>query len=640
MKTIYKYIFAAFAGVSLTSGCNFLEENPTSTLVKDNVYVSEAAARTALLGCYSTLADLTNQAYLQFVHGASILRVNIQSDQPDSWSNHTLYSTDTRNLSAYQAMFSGISTINSFLDGIAASNIPENVVRQFSAEARLLRAYFYFNGVRLWGDLPLFLSQPVDIAAASKPRTRYQDIYKAILDDLDYAEKNLGNYEQLGAQAVKEGRFCNFTATALKAKVYLQMASYAASPDDQWFDTSKEGRYPDFSNCGFSGKDASQIWRKALECAEKVINEGPFDLEPDYANLFRFEPEEHPEDYLSKERIIVIPMTTQSVKSYYSSYSLPKNPWGANDAANNGNKLRCRPSRFTWEKWCEKYGGTEYCRGGEQPDLGTYNYYSGCPDPRLDATYFYHTYYTGKPGSNRSTVRCYPYPGNDELSANNYVAMSPSTDIASTSGAGLQNGFAVYKKGFSKSYAGNNTGGDADIYLMRYADVLLIAAEAAASLSTSLSDANAQKAIAYVNTLLTRARRSTNVNAAYPHEYDGVSEAASPAAWKAADYSDVEDLIDAIMWERVFEMDYEFQTFFDTRRRGANFYVEHFVHPFNVFRSEAANTRLFNCPVFRGIDKQEDISLVRAGLLLAFPDQELRYNTALGYGAQNDFIIQ
>ena len=87
-------------------------------------------------------------------------------------------------------------------------------------------------------------------------------------------------------------------------------------------------------------------------------------------------------------------------------------------------------------------------------------------------------------------------------------------------------------------------------------------------------------------------------------------------------------------------MDYEFQSFFETRKRGATWYVNHFVKPYNAFMHEAANIRFHDSTFNKGLDKEEDIKTVRAGLLLAFPDQELRYNTALGFGAQNDFFIE
>ena len=198
----------------------------------------------------------------------------------------------------------------------------------------------------------------------------------------------------------------------------------------------------------------------------------------------------------------------------------------------------------------------------------------------------------------------------------------------------------MYKKGFSSAYAGSQTGGNADIYLMRYADVILTAAEASAGLCDTPRDQYGKKAVMYVNKILKRARQSTNKSETYPHVYDGVSEAASPKDWSVDSFIDREELINTIIWEKVFEQDYEFHSFFETRKRGANWYVRNFVKPYNAFMKESANIRLHDSGINKGLDREEDIEKVRCGLLIAYPERELRYNTELGYRAQNDFYIE
>lgn len=633
----FKLISLLMAALSLPA-CDFLEEVPETQLVQENVYQDEVTAYSALLGCYKTLFNLSHSSVIFGVHGASILRAYGKGPLL-SWYKHTLYSMNSHNLNAYSKIFGAIAKINTFIDGIEASDLPEDLVRPYVAEARFLRAFYYFTAVRFWGDVPYFLHQPVTVEEASIPRTPYQEVYRLILQDLDFAEANMQDFEGIGIVGRQDARACNYAATALKAKVWLQMACLMETPEDQWFDTAKEGRYPDFSACGVARDDVPAAYRKALSCAEDVIQKGPYSLEPDYANLFRFARMEHPEDYLSPERILVIPITPQLTSCTYSSWSLPKQLWGTMDyTTDNGNKTSILPSRFTWETWCAKYGAPADYVEKEQAQIGVYHYYSGCADPRLDVSYAHTTYYTGGATAvTPSTQHCYPYCVSDK-SNGNLVALAPDGNVTSANAAAAL--FPFYKKGISPTYAGAGTGGDADIYLMRYADVLLTAAEAAAGLCASPSDANGQKAIGYVNQLLLRARRSTNRNAKYPHQYDGSSEAAAPQDWEAASYPDKDALLLAITWEKVFEMDYEFQSFFETRKRGATWYVNHFVKPYNAFMHEAANIRFHDSTFNKGLDKEEDIKTVRAGLLLAFPDQELRYNTALGFGAQNDFFIE
>ena len=620
----------------MVPSCNFLEELPASNLVGEQVFESIEASQSALQGCYQSLLGLYGSHFLNYVQGASVLQ-HIQTNQVESWFNHTLYSNHSSNGKLYANVYSAIAKCNSFIDNANASELPEEWVVESVAQVRFLRAYIYFFATRIWGDLPLVLDRVVTIGQAEVGRTSYQKIYKTILDDLAYAEQNLKSRTEQSIEEIQKGHVCNYSATALKAKVYVQIASLMTSAsnkvDDQWFDLKKEGRYPDFNECGIPKDDVQKAWTLALDCAEKVMDEGPFDLEADYANLFRFLPDEYPEDYLSKERILVIPVTSSVTGgSYvYASWSLPKQPYGsAETTTDNGNKLRIRPTRFIWHKWCEKYGSDSDYVEAEDEELGAFSYYSGCPDPRMDASYFAGTYYTGNEFSGKkSTARCYPYESR--------VAFSPSDDISTMNTTASQNCVPIYKKGFSKSYRGTGTGGDADIYLFRYADVILLAAEAAANLGQT------DKAVGYVNLVLERARNSTNSNSNYPHTFGDTKQAVAPAAWDSGDYKDKDDLILAIMWERIFEMDYECHSFFDIRRYGATYYVENFVKPFNEFMHTNANKRLWEKSPMHlfGTDYQKDISRVRAGLLIAYPEYELLNNPALDYSTgQNDFFIE
>lgn len=634
MKSLVKYLAMFIVTGGMVSSCHFLDEIPPSNLVSDQIFESEVAAESTLEGCYQSMVFLVSSHFINTLHGASILQHTHQTPLY-SWYNHTVYSNHSNNASVYKNVYATISKCNSFIDCAAASDLPEGSKRKMIAQARFLRAYTYFFATRIWGDLPLVLDKVVSIEQAEIARSPYQQVYKVILDDLDYAQSSLPAPEELSEEDIRRGHVCNYSAEALKAKVYVQMASLMTSAakgvDDQWFDLSKEGRYPDFSLCGIPKDDVDKAWTLALDCAEDVMLYGPFKLEPDYANLFRFLPNEHPEDYLSKERILVVPVSSGlSGGSYvYASWSLPKQPYGSSETStDNGNKLRIRPSRFIWENWCAKYGAASDYVEKEDDELGTYSYYKGCADPRMDATYFYDTYYTGDESTGKKTTnRCYPYESR--------VAFKATDDLSSINSTLSLNCTPIYKKGFSKGYRGNSSGGDADIYLFRYADVILLAAEAAANLG------HADKAVEYVNQILARARNSTNKSDAYQHVF-GDSPAIAPADWNVSDYTTKEDLVVAILWERFFEMDYEQQSFFDTRRYGANFYVENFVRPYNEFMHTAANYRIWQSPAcLFGRDMEEDIQKVRAGLLIAFPEYELLNNTALDYNTgQNDFFIE
>ena len=192
-----------------------------------------------------------------------------------------------------------------------------------------------------------------------------------------------------------------------------------------------------------------------------------------------------------------------------------------------------------------------------------------------------------------------------------------------------------FKKYYDPKY--DNTRGYADLYVMRLAEVYLIAAEAAANLCSTPGDTYGQEAIKYVNKLLFRARTSTP---------DGVA-ATEPADWSVSDITNKDELITKIFWERAFEMLGEQHEWFDTHRMGAKWLSENVTSKANEFLFEPeqdnAPSGATGCRAFfygtsrfgEGKIYPEAQVDVRKGLLCAFPYDELVYNSALSLADQN-----
>ena len=91
-------------------------------------------------------------------------------------------------------------------------------------EAYFTKAYFYFEAVRTWGDLPIYRSTP-QIADKTKKRSPKSEVYALIEEDLLFATQNLPRKAQLDAKDL--GRATSDVAWALLAKVYLYQEKYA-----------------------------------------------------------------------------------------------------------------------------------------------------------------------------------------------------------------------------------------------------------------------------------------------------------------------------------------------------------------------------------------------------------------------------
>ena len=174
----------------------------------------------------------------------------------------------------------------------------------------------------------------------------------------------------------------------------------------------------------------------------------------------------------------------------------------------------------------------------------------------------------------------------------------------------------------------------------------LIAAEAAANLSTGAGDANWQKAMEYVETVHARARHSVP---------DGEPDAEFPK-WESNRFQDAADphqaLINGIFWERIFELYAEGHEYWDTHRMGATWLAENIAQPivdflllpeqqYDRYDRAAPNDRNFclrhygsNTPPYRTAPAD-----LRGSLILEFPQQEIVSNHGISQeDATNDFL--
>lgn len=115
-----------------------------------------------------------------------------------------------------------------------------------------MRAYFYFNLVRAYGDVPYFTEMVTTDQVNSLTRTPAQEIFNAIIAECDKLSTELpADYTKLGLDGIapaENGRVTCYAALALKARAAL----YAASPL-------------------FNPENNKDLWRRAAEANKEVI---------------------------------------------------------------------------------------------------------------------------------------------------------------------------------------------------------------------------------------------------------------------------------------------------------------------------------------------------------------------------------
>jgi hypothetical protein len=175
---------------------------------------------------------------------------------------------------AWSTDFNGIFKANTVLDQIAKNGSfvgSAALSTRLQAEARFLRAFYYFDLIRYYGKLPI-IDHPVFVAEASTiKRSSVDSVYKFMIGDLQFAVANLpANYS--GAfpsySATDVGRATKYAAEAILAEVYMTRSG------------------PTYSIEG-PGLGVSE-WNLALPLLNDIIGSGLFTFNPSYANIFAY----------------------------------------------------------------------------------------------------------------------------------------------------------------------------------------------------------------------------------------------------------------------------------------------------------------------------------------------------------------
>lgn len=206
----------------LTISCSkeFVELKPESTVSVDMVYKTDKDFQDALTASYSTLQS----QYQNFWVFGDLPADDIQQDIPnqfeyvaiDQFNAHSRLSVIN---SSWQNYYRMINRANTILTKIEKAD-PTIIVHKdrYIGEAKFLRALAYFDLVRIFGDVPMIISNITVEEAYKQGREKVDKIYnEVIIKDLQDAETKLSpKYTGMDV-----GRPTSGAAKALLGKVYL-----------------------------------------------------------------------------------------------------------------------------------------------------------------------------------------------------------------------------------------------------------------------------------------------------------------------------------------------------------------------------------------------------------------------------------
>ena len=159
-------------------------------------------------------------------------------------------------------LYTAVSRCNRALASMAnAEETP--AIKKLKAEARFLRAHFYYKLQQMWYEVP-FITEDMDNAAIeATPQSTHDEIMQLIIDDFQYAYENL---DEVGPG--KTGRAHKVAAAAYLAKCYLNWA-YGDGYE---------------ANTGYDHVDQAKI-QKVIDYTE-VVKNSPYDYLDTYGNIF------------------------------------------------------------------------------------------------------------------------------------------------------------------------------------------------------------------------------------------------------------------------------------------------------------------------------------------------------------------
>lgn len=253
------------AGVGCKKG--FLDTVPDNITTLDNVFSSRVMSEQWLARVYSAMPDIWNQPYTTQWSG--------MSDELDyTWlalpiNNGALVADGTAGY--WQSYYQAIRYAAVFLQNIDKNKEILNqdqgaeIIRQYKGEARFLRAYYYFQLMKIYGPVVLSGEEPgTVITDYQTPRSTWTECVEYVLSEMEKAKQDVPDTR---TDPTQTGRITKGIVMAAQSQVLL----YDASP---LFNGNTE--LSDFKN--FDGKqlisqtyDANK-WKKAADAAKAVID--------------------------------------------------------------------------------------------------------------------------------------------------------------------------------------------------------------------------------------------------------------------------------------------------------------------------------------------------------------------------------
>ena len=466
------YLLMMLFSVSFIESCTKLEEqilDETTTTILNQ----KQAADGIIAPVYARLPDLFNHTNLfaaqEISTDEAILPYRGGTDWGDNgiyiaMHQHTYQSTDPNLRNVWLLIQQGMSRAITAMNTLPTNTDPS--AKTYLAEARGMRAYYSMLTLDLFGLV--FVKENV---GETSTVIRGEEAFQYVKNEFLAVEPNLDN-------AVGPGRLTKSAVWGLLARLYLNAGVY-------------RDIYADKAN--FKSEDMD----KAIEYCDKIINSGQFQLSKDYFSIFGSD------NHSNKELIFAIDQRAElngNNRLAYFSLSGDQFPLTEFPVA-NGTDGPAITSDF-YRTWVNQYAPIDPANADPRFYRQNMSIYSNPSDSCVSATDYNinrgilrgqqyglirrnGVFLKCKDGKNFKVGKLFNDSRNKPTLP---VEFTEQVDFT-TAGSNYSTGFRVEKYEFSKKSASGRNFGDADIVILRLADVYMMRAEAKMRKSNDVSSA-------------------------------------------------------------------------------------------------------------------------------------------------------
>ena len=210
---------------------DFLNQYPQGSINVGNFYKTTTDFQEALVGAYTPLRDAANVAfYMEEMRSDNAYFDYNTKDRGSVSTEQVAYFLDGSSTSVtssiWTADFNGIQRTNVILSRIkTATAVPDSMKNAITGEAEALRAHYYFELVRLFGPLPLFLDETQDIGDTRIGRSSTDSVYAQIVADLTDALGKVSS-PAFSSAGIQSGRVTKGMVATELGMVYLTRKQY------------------------------------------------------------------------------------------------------------------------------------------------------------------------------------------------------------------------------------------------------------------------------------------------------------------------------------------------------------------------------------------------------------------------------